>query len=87
MSTVLNRGPWRRHAIRTAISTAVFLALTGAASAQVSTATIKGSVRAAGSEQRAGLTVLAVNTANGATYRAQTQADGSYTLLGLAPGS
>lgn len=83
MSTLHHRTPWRRHAL----ASAVFFALAGAASAQLSTATIKGQVQAAGSAQRAGLTVLAVNTANGATYRAQTQADGSYTLLGLAPGS
>ena len=86
-NTVSNRKPWRRHAVHSAISSAVFFALAGAASAQVSTATIKGSVRAAGAEQRAGLLVLAVNTANGATYRAQTRQDGSYTLLGLTPGS
>lgn len=84
MSTTSNRKPWRRQALHSTIATAVFLALAGAASAQVSTATIKGAVQG---EQRAGLTVVAVNMANGATYRAQTQADGSYTLLGLAPGS
>lgn len=82
MSNPSNR-QWRRHAL----ATAVFFALAGSASAQVSSATIKGQVKAAGAEQRAGLTVIAVNTANGITYRAQTQPDGSYTLLGLAPGS
>lgn len=79
MSTPFKRKPWRLHAL----ATAVCFALAGAASAQVSTATIKGTVQG---EQRAGLTVVAVNLANGAIYRAQTQADGSYTLLGLAPG-
>lgn len=83
MSTPSPRQPWRRHAL----ATAVCFALAGAASAQVSTATIKGAVQAAAQQQRAGLTVTAVNLANGALYRAQTQADGSYTLLGLAPGS
>ena len=69
-----------------ALVTAIFLALAGTASAQLSTATIKGQVKATGAEARAGLQVVAVNTANGNTYRAQTQADGSYLLLGLAPG-
>lgn len=83
MSTTFTRLPWRRHAL----ATAVFFALAGTASAQVSTATLKGTVQASGNAQRAGLSVVAVNLANGVTYRAQTQADGSYTLLGLAPGS
>lgn len=83
MSTHSRSKPWRRQAL----ATAVVLALAGAASAQVSTATLKGQVKAAANQAHAGLTVVAVNTANGASYRAQTQADGSYTLLGLAPGS
>lgn len=77
-----NPQTFRRHAL----ATAVFLALAGSAHAQLSTATLKGQISVAGSESRAGLNVLAVNQANGATYRTQTQADGSYTLLGLAPG-
>jgi len=81
MSTRNHSKPWRRHAL----ATAVCIALAGAASAQVSTATVKGAVQ--GAEQRAGLTVVAVNVANGASYRTTTQADGSYTLLGLQPGS
>ena len=80
MNQIPNRQLWRRHTL----AAAVFFALTGAASAQVSTATIKGTVQG---EQRAGLTVVAVNLANGAVYRAQTLGDGTYTLLGLAPGS
>ena len=83
MSHFSTHKAWRRHAL----ATAVCLALAGTASAQVSTATVKGTVQAAAQQPRAGLTVTAVNLANGATYRAQTQADGSYTLLGLAPGS
>jgi outer membrane receptor protein involved in Fe transport len=83
MSTFPNRLSCRRSAL----AGAVCLALAGAVQAQVSTATVKGQISTAGNAQRAGLAVVAVNLANGATYRTQTQSDGSYTLLGLAPGS
>ncbi|MFO1225986.1 TonB-dependent receptor domain-containing protein [Roseateles sp.] len=69
---------------RHALATAVFFALAGAAHAQVSTATLKGQVSAkAGAE----LTVIAVNQATGLSYKTRAQSDGSYTLLGLPPGS
>lgn len=83
MSKQLQSKPWRRQAL----ATAVVLALAGTAAAQVSTAALKGQVKAAANQSSAGLSVVAVNTATGAAYRTQTQADGSYTLLGLAPGS
>lgn len=68
---------------RHALAAAVLLALGGAAQAQLSTATIKGQVASAA----ANTVVTAVNTANGATYKASTRADGSYVLTGLAPGA
>ncbi len=78
MPTIPSR-PLRRHAL----AAAVLLALAGAASAQISTATIKGQA----SGLRAGSAVVAVNQATGASYRALPQADGSYVLPGLAPGA
>lgn len=90
------RGP------RTALAAAAaVLALTIAgdgAFAQVSTATLRGQVAAAvgataqsgaqagAADNRQGLAVSAVNRATGATYRTRTQAEGRYTLVGLAPG-
>lgn len=68
----------RRHAL----AAAVVLALAGTAQAQLSTSTIKGQVAGAAAQT----VVTAVNTANGASYRTTTQADGSYVLTGLAPG-
>ena len=68
---------------RHALAAAVTLALAGAAHAQLASSTIKGQVAAT----QAGTVVTAVNTANGATYRTTTLADGSYVLTGLAPGS
>ncbi len=59
------------------------LALTNAAYAQSANATLRG--RVAGAE--AGTTVTATNVADGSVRRTQTSADGSYTLLGLAPGT
>jgi outer membrane receptor protein involved in Fe transport len=71
-----------RHA--RALVAAACLALTaGAVHAQLSTSTIKGTIAAA----PANTVVTAVNTATGNTYRTQTQADGSYVLTGLAPGT
>lgn len=67
---------------RHTLAAAVVLALAGAAQAQISTSTIKGQV--AGSTPNTA--VVAVNKANGNTYRTATLADGSYVLTGLAPG-
>lgn len=73
-----------RHFRRHALATAVVLAVAGTTSlAQLSTSTIKGQVASA----QAGTAVVAVNLANGSTYRTTTLADGSYVLAGLAPGS
>ncbi|WP_202840482.1 TonB-dependent receptor [Luteimonas saliphila] len=60
------------------------LALTATvAHAQSASATLRG--RVAGAED--GTTVTATNTADGSVRRTQTNADGSYTLVGLAPGT
>lgn len=75
------RGRFSRHVL----ATAVVLALAGAgAQAQVSTSTVKGQVSGAAA---AGVQVTAVNKETGATYRTATRTDGSYVLVGLAPGS
>ena len=68
--------PWRLR---------VFFALAGAAHAQVSTATLKGQVSAkAGAE----LTVIAGESGHRPELQnPRAQSDGSYTLLGLPPGS
>jgi|CXWL01.1.fsa_nt_gi hypothetical protein len=73
---------FRRHALAAAVT----LALAGTAQAQLSTSTIKGQVSGAPASP-AGLTVTAVNQANGNTYRTHTLADGSYVISGLAPGA
>ena len=66
------------------LAAAVALALAGAAQAQVSTSTVKGQV--SGAASAAGVAVTAVNKDTGATYKTVTRADGSYALVGLAPG-
>jgi len=77
------RSSFRRHAL----ATAVVLALAGAAQAQMSTATIKGRISSGDAPAQSGLSVTAINQANGNTYRTVTLADGSYVLPGLAPGA
>ena len=77
----------RNNFTRRAIVTAVFLALTGTAHAQLSTSTIKGQISSDSKPAKAGLSVTAINKDNGNTYRATTLADGSYVLAGLAPGT
>jgi hypothetical protein len=73
---------------RSTLALAVVLALAGgAAQAQLSTATVQGQVSSGTAPAAAGLPVVAVNTANGNTYRTTTRSDGSYVLPGLAPGS
>ncbi|MGZ5183264.1 MAG: outer membrane beta-barrel protein, partial [Ramlibacter sp.] len=57
------------------------------AHAQVSTATIQGHITQGGAAAGAATQIVAVNTANGYTYRTSTSADGNYVLTGLAPGS
>lgn len=83
MSKLPNRQAWRRHAL----ASAVCFALAGAASAQTSNATVRGTITAAGATAPAGTDVIAVNKASGSTYRTKTLPDGSYVLVGLNPGT
>jgi len=57
------------------------------AQAQMSNATVRGTITAAGTKAPAGTDVLAINKANGNTYRTKTLADGSYVFPALQPGS
>jgi hypothetical protein len=57
------------------------------AHAQTANATVRGTITAAGAAAPAGTDVVAINKANGNTYRTKTLADGSYVLVGLSPGS
>ena len=69
-----------------ALAAAAMLAMAVPAFAQLSSATVRGSVTAEAKAQ-AGATVTATNTATGQVTRTTSRADGSYTLVGLAPGS
>jgi outer membrane receptor protein involved in Fe transport len=55
--------------------------------AQLSSATIRGQITQGGAVAKAPVQIIATNKATGATYRANAQSDGSYVLVGLAPGS
>ena len=68
------------------LAAAALLALALPATAQLSSATVRGSVTAEAKAQ-AGATVTATNTATGQVTRTTSRADGSYVLIGLAPGS
>ena len=77
------RKRFHRHALAAA---AALLLATGAVQALVSTSTLRGQVTQGAAAAQAGTAVVAVNQDNGATYRTTTAADGSYVLVGLAPG-
>jgi hypothetical protein len=74
-----------RHALSAA---AALLLATGSTlvQAQLSTATLRGVISSGATAPQAGTSVQAVNRDNGNTYRTTTAADGSYVLVGLAPG-
>ena len=74
-----------RFQIRT-LAAAALLALAVPATAQLSSATVRGAVTAEAKAQP-GATVTATNTANGQVTRTTSRADGSYVLVGLAPGN
>ncbi|MFG6415691.1 TonB-dependent receptor domain-containing protein [Roseateles sp. DC23W] len=57
------------------------------AQAQTANATVRGTITTAGAAVPAGTDVIAVNKANGNTYRTKALADGSYVLVGLNPGT
>jgi len=74
---------FRRHALAAAVLISTLM-LAGQAQAQLSTATLKGQLSSQASP--AGVPVVAINQANGNSYRTRTLVDGSYVLSGLAPG-
>jgi len=70
--------------VASAFAAGVLLALPVAA--QLSGATVRGQITLAGAPVKAGLAVIAVNKADGRTYRSVTTAEGGYVLLGLEAG-
>ncbi len=90
MKSTTHYSPTLRPALRLSVMAAALASALLAGSpafAQLSTATLRGQVTAAGAASAAGTPVTAVNQANGYAYRTATRADGSYILTGLAPGS
>lgn len=69
-----------------ALAVAISLAAAGGAYAQVTTATIRGSVTD-GAQAEAGAAVVARDVASGFTSRTTANADGGYVLSGLRPGT
>jgi len=69
-----------------ALALAVSLACAGGVSAQVTTATIRGSVTDEGVAE-AGAAIVARDTASGFTTRSTANANGGYVLSGLRPGT
>jgi len=69
-----------------ALAAAAMLALALPAAAQLSSATVRGAVTAEAKAQP-GATITATNTATGQVTRTTSRADGSYVLVGLAPGT
>lgn len=82
MRTTIPTRTLQRHALAAALA----MAFAGPALAQLSTGTLKGQIQQASGSPKPGAQVVAVNQANGASYRATAAADGSYVLNGLAPG-
>ncbi len=76
-------------ALRAALATTTILgttvALIAPATAQTTTASIRGQVRDAAGAAVAGVTVVAVNRATNQTVRATSSASGNYVLNGLRP--
>ncbi|MDQ7811949.1 carboxypeptidase regulatory-like domain-containing protein [Brevundimonas sp.] len=69
-----------------ALAVAISLAAAGGAAAQVSTATIRGSVTD-GAQAEAGAAIVARDVASGFTNRTTANAQGGYVLSGLRPGT
>ena len=69
-----------------ALAAAAMIAIAMPATAQLSSATVRGAVTADAKAQ-GGATVTATNVATGQVTRTTSRADGGYTLVGLAPGS
>ena len=86
-----NRGVLTRGISATAMAAATLFAsgvamLPTMASAQVSTASVRGQVVGADGKGAAGAQVTARSTATNQTWRAAADANGGYTLTGLRPG-
>ena len=79
-----SRRGFHPHAL--ALAAAAALLLGSATQAQVSTSTLRGQVSTGQAAAQPGLAVVALNKDNGNRYRTATAADGSYVLVGLAPG-
>ncbi|MEK8049993.1 TonB-dependent receptor [Ideonella sp. DXS22W] len=78
----------RHHLALSLLAAAALTVLGLPAQAQLATATLKGQVHtASGATAKGDLLVIALNRDTGATYRTTTRNDGSYTLVGLAPGA
>ena len=69
-----------------ALAAAAMIAMAAPAAAQLSSATVRGAVTADTKAQQ-GATITATNVASGQVTRTTSRADGSYILVGLAPGS
>jgi outer membrane receptor for ferrienterochelin and colicin len=69
-----------------ALAVAISLAAAGGAAAQVSTSTIRGSIRDGG-QAEAGAVVVARELGSGFTTRTTANANGGYVLSGLRPGA
>ncbi|WP_077036140.1 TonB-dependent receptor domain-containing protein [Pelomonas sp. KK5] len=76
-----------RHLLAAGLLGGLLLAAVPPALAQMSSATVRGTITAAGAKAPAGTDVLAINKANGNTYRTKTLGDGSYVFPSLQPGS
>lgn len=55
--------------------------------AQLSSATIRGQIIQSGAAAKTPVQIIATNKATGVSYKATSLGDGSYVLIGLAPGS
>ncbi len=69
-----------------ALAAAAMIAMAAPAAAQLSSATVRGAVTADTKAQQ-GATITATNVASGQVTRTTSRADGSYILVGLAPGT
>jgi outer membrane receptor protein involved in Fe transport len=84
MSTSRIRWSRRLVAVVACVGT---LSLPAASWAQATAATVRGRVLVEGRPASRGAAVAATNVDNGTTKRATTQADGTYALVGLDPGT
>jgi hypothetical protein len=72
---------------RLAMAVTIGMLFATPAMAQLSSSSIRGQITANGEPLKAATVIVAINTANGAQYKAPTDAEGRYALVGLAPGT